>query len=157
MSHYTIGLEPWTDELWSELWPLAECHSLEVDEGVEPRRPFKLDLNLMRLLAQSGSLKVVVARKAHGRPVGYYTWNVTPDVESEGLLIAQQGAWFVEPGRAGVAVLMFDCAVRELKALGVKCIYPHHRTQGRGRDIGKFFRRRGAKLIQHTYSLWIGD
>jgi hypothetical protein len=39
----------------------------------------------------------------------------------------------------------------------VQCIFPHHRTQGRGARIGRFFMRRGAKHIQQTYSLWIGN
>lgn len=136
--------------------PHAEAHFNEVDGGVEPNRPFKLDLGLMKAIAEAGSLKVVIGRQA-GMLVGYFTWNITLDVESAGLLIAQQGAWYVSPGHPRVAVLMFDAAVGELKALGVKCIYPHHRTQGRGANIGRFFKRRGAKHIQQTYSCWIGD
>lgn len=156
MGEYAIALEPWTDALWAEMKPPAEAHFGEVDGGVEPKRPFRLDLRAMQALADAGALKVVIARKA-GELVGYYTWNVFPDVESEGLLIAQQGAWYVKPGHPRAAFDMFHVAVAELKALGVQCVYPHHRTQGRGAKIGKFFMRQGAKDIQRTYSLWIGD
>lgn len=151
-----VQLEPWTDELWADLKPLAEAHSQEVDGGVEPKRKFALDLRLMRLLADAGSLIVVVARQ-NGQAIGYFTWNIAPDVESEGLVIAQQGAWYVAPGHPRAAVELFECSMSELRACGVECVFPHHRTQGRGADIGKFFLRRGAKLIQHSYCLWIGE
>lgn len=154
---YWIGLEPWSDALWADARALAEAHFEEVDGGVEANRPFNLDQAFMLRLAEGGVLKVIVARR-DGRLVGYYTWNVSFDVESQGLLIAQQGAWYVEPGHPRLAFRMFRKARAELKALGVKIIFPHHRTQGRGAGLGKFFKREGAKEIQHTYSLDItGD
>jgi hypothetical protein len=126
-----------------------------VDGGIETGRPFKLDQAAMKLLDQAGVLKTVCAR-LDGRLVGYYTWNIQRDVESEGMLIAQQGAWYVEPGHRKLAFLMFARAKSELKALGVEYIYPHHRTMGRGCNLGRFFERQGAVRIQETYSLRIG-
>lgn len=153
---YQIEIEPWGPDLWADMEPLTEAHALEVDGGVEPRRPFKVDQALMGQLAQTNVLWVITARIS-GELVGYFTWNVSLDVESQGLLIGQQGAWYVSPGHPGVAGHMFDKSVQVLKRLGVSCIYPHHRTQGRGAAIGRFFERRGAKHIQQNYSLWIGD
>ena len=151
-----VAQEPWSEAFWSEAEPLATRHFEEVDGGVEPRRRLNLDTAFMQRLADGGVLKLFTAR-VDGALVGYYTWNVTSDVESAGLLIAQQGAWYVEPGRTAVACRMFDFAVGELKKMGVQCVYPHHRAQGRGAHIGRFFVRRGAKKIQDTYSLWIGE
>lgn len=156
MRDVVVAETPWGDAIWAELKPLAEKHAREVDGGVEPRRPFKLDEALMKSLAAAGILHLVVARVA-GKVVGYFTWNVMPDVESEGLIIALQGAWYVEPGFPRVAVRIFIASIRMLRDLGVKCIFPHHRTQGRGSAIGRFFRRQGAKHIQDTYILWIGE
>lgn len=150
-----VAVEPWSDAFWSEAEPLATDHFEEVDGGVEPRRRFKLDTPFMQRLSDAGILKLFTAR-LDGRLVGYYTWNVTSDVESAGLLIAQQGAWYVEPNRPKVACCMFDFAVEELRKMGVQCIFPHHRVQGRGANIGRFFTKRGAKKIQDTYCLWIG-
>lgn len=155
MAECAVRLEPWSDALWAEMKPHAEAHFAEVDGGVEPRRVFRLDTRLMQAIADAGSLKVVIGRQ-DGALVGYFTWNITPDVESEGLLIAQQGGWYVAPGHPRIAAEMFDVSVRELRALGVQCIFPHHRTQGRGANIGRFFMRRGAKDIQRTYCMWIG-
>lgn len=151
-----VHAEPWTDQLWSQLKPLAEAHFEEVDGGVEPRRKLDLDLDLMRAMAAHDALLVVVARAA-GEVVGYFTWQIALDIESRGLLVGFQGAWFVAPGYPGAAARLFDVSVEELRARGVKHVFPHHRAQGRGASIGRFFRRRGAKLIQFGYSLWIGE
>ena len=151
-----VAKEPWSDAFWSEAQPLAVAHFDEVDGGVEPRRRLNLDAPFMQRLSDAGVLQLFTAR-ADGELVGYYTWNVTNDVESAGLLIAQQGAWYVQNDRPRVACQMFDFAVGELKKMGVQCIFPHHRAQGRGAHLGRFFARRGAKKIQDTYSLWIGD
>lgn len=156
-----LVIEP---ESWFDVWPeaeaLANAHFAEVDGGVEPKRVFKLDCEVMGKMAAVGILQIISAR-LDGRLAGYCSWNVVPDVESEGLLIAQQGAWFVgrefEPLGLGLGRKMFRVAVEHLKSMGVQCMYPHHRTQGRGSRLGAFFVRLGAKEIQHTYSLWIGD
>lgn len=152
---YQVELEPW-ESFWREACPLAEAHSAEVDSGVEPRRRFKVDERQMSLLQKYGVLKVFALRK-DGALVGYLTWQVTKDLESEGLIIAQQGAWYVAPGHARGARLLFLKSVETLRdKFQVQHIFPHHRTQGRGDGLGRFFERLGAKKIQETYSLWIG-
>jgi hypothetical protein len=153
---YDIKVETWSSDLWRDAKQSAESHFVEVDGGIEPNRKFVLDEDLMQNLQDAGLLLIVTARK-NGQFIGYFTWQISPDIESKGLLIAQQGAWYVNPGHPRIAFKMFDKSVDELKRRGVKCIFPHHRTQGRGANIGKFFEKRGAKLIQHTYSLWIGE
>lgn len=155
MREYLVQEEPWSEALWAEMRPLAEAHFAEVDGGVEANRPFRLDLRLMAHLRDAGGLLVVTARE-RGSPVGYFTWQISLDVESEGLLVGYQGAWFVAPGHPRIAVALFDESLRRLRARGVQHVFPHHRTQGRGANLGRFFLRRGAKHIQQTYSLWIG-
>jgi len=152
----SISVEPWGDTFAAEVDALARAHFAEVDGGVEPRRPYALDHALMAMIDHAGALLLVAARNG-SKLVGYITWNITPDVESAGLTIAQQGAWYVVSGNPRVAVSLFDASISELKARGVQCAYPHHRAQGRGANLGRFFARRGALLTQHTYSLWIGN
>lgn len=152
-----IGLEPFAS-IWPEVDALGAAHFEEVDGGIEPNRPYRLDVALMQQLENIGCLKIITAR-VKGHLAGYCTWNITPDVESAGLLIAQQGAWFVgkDFDRLHLGTKMLKMAITELRKLGVKNIFPHHRLQGRGARLGLLFRRMGAKEIQHTYSLWIGD
>jgi hypothetical protein len=152
---YAVAIEPF-QHFWPEAKALAEAHSVEVDGGVEPRRPFQVDELGMAELQNAGILRVFSLR-LNKKIVGYFTWQVCLDLESRGLLVAHQGAWYVAPGHAQGTLQLWDQSVATLKAMGVKHIFPHHRTQGRGNDLGKFFRRRGAKEIQRTYSLWIGD
>lgn len=152
-----IAAESW-DEFWPEAEALAREHWDEVEDGVEARRPFAPDAAKMRALNIMGVLQVYSARRA-GVLVGYATWQIMPDIESAGLLIAQQGAWFVSPSAKSqtIGYRLFEFSLVSLRLLGVKMLFPHHRTQGRGKDLGKFFARWGAKHTQNTYSLWIGE
>jgi hypothetical protein len=147
-------------ETWNDIWPecddLAADHFEEVDGGVEPNRPYKVDPFIMSKLFEAGVLRIATARR-QGKLVGYCTWNMTRDAESEGLIIAKQGAWYAEPGLGEVGRRLFIFSVKVLAELGVQNIFPHHRMQGRGMNLGKFFKSLGAKEVQHEYSLWIGD
>lgn len=155
MPRYEIEIEPWSTGLWAELKPLAASHFEEVDGDVEPNRPFDVDEGMMQLIQDAGALRLVVARKT-GKAVAYFSWNVQPDVESKGLLIGMMGAWYVAPGHPRAAFDMFKFSREALAAEGVQCLFPHHRVQGRGANIGRFFEHQGAKKIQISYSLWIG-
>lgn len=166
MSQLASSLRPAVDsvsiqqESWAKLWqdaaPLAALHYDEVDGGVEPRRQLRVDTEQMTLADLSGHLKIWTARQ-NGELLGYILWTVGYDPESKGLLMAEMGPWFVLEGWAGTGAKLFDQSLVGLKALGVRCCYPHHRLQGRGTRLGHFFAARGATEIKHTYSLWIGD
>lgn len=135
---------------------LAMEHFAEVDAGVAPHRPHDPDWEEMERIEAAGAMLVYGAR-IEEKLVGYLTWQLMDDLESKGLPIALQGAWFVVPKHPLVAWKLFLWSMNDLKARGVKLLFPHHRTQGRGAGLGKFFTRLGAKHIQQTYSLWIGD
>lgn len=147
-------------EIEQEVQSLASAHFLEVDGGVEPRRKFEIDRDLMRYGSKCGNLRVYTAR-VDGALAGYVTWNVSYDVESRGLFIATQGAWYTDPGfsQHGLGLKLYKWSLAQLKSLGVQCVFPHHRTQGRGVEarLGLWLRRQGAKLVKYEYSLWIGD
>jgi hypothetical protein len=82
-------------------------------------------------------------------------WQVSKDVESAGATFAEHGPWFVRPqfARLKLGQKLFDASLDDLRTLDVRTAYPHHRLHGRGAKLGAFFRRRGAKEIQRTYSL----
>jgi hypothetical protein len=155
----TFQLEPW-EAIATEVQALAERHFAEVDGGVEPRRHLDIDGQLMSYGCKVGAIKIYTARVGPAL-VGYCTWTISYDVESKGLLIASQGAWYTEQEYQSMAIglRLFKHTLGELKSLGVQCVFPHHRMQGRGTEdrLGPFFLRLGAKLTQHTYTLWIGE
>lgn len=147
-------------ETFADIWP--ECHALgqehfaEVEGELVRNRPYCLDAGLMSQLCKAGVLKIIAARRGH-RLVGYCTWQLTMDVESAGLLIAHQGAWFVSNEGQGAGLPMFREARRVLHSLGVKWMFPHYRLRGRGRRLGAWLERLGAPATQVTHALWIGE
>jgi len=147
-------------DVWDELEALGRRHFYEVDgHGAdEPNRPYKLSRKLLDAAERVGVLHIYTAR-VDGQLGAYCLWNVGEDAESEGLLIADMGPWYVAPEHRrlllGAKVLKFS--IKELKVKGVKNLYLHHRLHGRGCGAGILFDRLGAKEIKREFSLWIGD
>ena len=151
-----ISAEPF-GSIWPECLELAKAHWEEVESETDPRRKLNLNRALLSQTSVQNSLKVFAAR-LDGKLIGYLLWTIINDPESMGLLIAEQGPWFVTPDAPNsTALRMYERSINELKACGVKMIFPHHRTNGRGTGLGKFFVRRGAVPEKQVYSLWIGD
>lgn len=152
-----ISLEPW-DQIGSEFLALGLKHFEEVDGGVEPKRKANPVRDLFALMDAIGTQKIWGAR-IDGELIGYLAWSVEPDIECGGSLIAKMGPWFVSPEAKcrSAALRLWNHSIGELRLMGVQCIFPHHRMQGRGANLGKFFKRQGAKETQVTYSLWIGE
>lgn len=149
------------EESWASVWPdaapLGRAHALEVDGGIEPRRVWDPDTELLALMNLQGSYRIYTAREQETKALlGYICWTVQLDPESRQLLIANMGPWYAAPGsRCGG--LLFKYSMGELRKLGVQCLFPHHRLQGRGSDLGPFLQLLGAIPIQKDYLLWIGE
>lgn len=152
-----IGPEKWPS-LWPDIDRLGAKHFGEVEGDLAINRPYRLDEPAMRAASADGRLLIFSAR-VDGILAGYCMWNITTDVESAGLRIALHGPWFSDEKfkHLRLGQKLFDASIEELKSLGVKNAFPHHRLHGRGAKIGAFFKRRGAVEIQRTYSLWLGD
>lgn len=146
-SYLTMGLEA---------EGLGALHFAEVNSDLMPQRKYALDHNTLRALYLQGTMRVFTLRRA-GKLQGYITWNVFYDPESQGLLTADQGAWFVLPQAKGLGLKLFKQSLDELRKLGVQVANPHHHLIGRGASLGKFFSRLGAVPAKQCYSLWIGD
>lgn len=149
-----IGWEP-ADSWWADAEPLAVQHSLEVNAGERHGHPFKVNVSMIRDMERTGTFRVLTAR-INGQLVGYLTWTFTPDVESEGVLLADQGAWYVAPEARGVGRKMLDFSIEELQAAGIHSLQLHHQLNGRSARVGTLFKRMGAIEHQHRYTLWIG-
>jgi hypothetical protein len=147
--------EPFT-AIWPAISGMVEAHAKEVEPEGTPRQ-IKPDIPKM---IQADRLGIIIwfTLRVDGELKGYCSWNLSMDLESEGLPIATQGAWFVEEGAPwGSAAKLFMVSLDELKRTGVQCVFPHHRMQGRGVRLGKFFQSLGAIPTQQTYMLWIGE
>lgn len=144
--------EGWSARLWEEMEPLSRASFDEVEADLIEGRGFDPDVQRIGQSANAGLLRIFTARR-DGKLVGYLTWQLGPDMESRGALIAHQGAWYVPPGQPKAALRLFQVSLAELKAMGVRIAYPHHPRDGRGADLGRFFGRLGAREIQRTYCL----
>jgi|KBSMisStaDraftv2_1062788.scaffolds.fasta_scaffold00169_23 hypothetical protein len=151
---YRIDWEPF-DSAWADAEPLALAHSREVNNGERKGHPFKLDVELLRQMEQMGRFLVMTAR-LNGKLVGYLSWTLTEDAESAGVMIADQGAWYVDTATPGFGKKMLDKSIVDLKRLGIHSIQFHHQLHGRGAKLGALFTRLGAVELQHRYGLWIG-
>jgi hypothetical protein len=144
------------EAIWPAIEPLAVAHAKEV-EPEDSKRPFKIDVPRMIQADRLGLIRIFTLR-VDGELKGYCSWNLSSDLESEGLPIATQGAWYVgDDAPWGGAAKLFMVSLSELKKIGIQCVFPHHRTRGRGTRLGKFFQSMGAVPIQSTYMLWIGE
>ena len=140
-------------EQFERCWPEGRALVLAEAAEVEPDgRNLEPDISAYITNEQLGLINILVARKG-GKIVGYLCWQIDFDMESYGTLIANQNAWYVAPGHYGVADKMFDWAVNYFKSLGVKFVYWHHTEHGRGKTLGRYFKRKGCKLISHNYAL----
>lgn len=160
MNAIEIAWEPWRT-LWPDAKAMMADHFKEVEGGLALMRPFGVVSDTMERLDDIGVMKCATARTPD-RLVGYMTWMLTPDIESFGTLKADQGAVYVSPdspkaGMLGLSYRMFRFCIPELKRMGAKFVFLHHRLRGRGRNLGLMFERFGAVEIKHEYYLWIGD
>lgn len=117
---------------------------------IEEKRPVGADWKTMDIINTHGNFKVLTAR-VDGEMVGYFSYFLDFDIESYGTLIVNQAAWYSLPEYPMAGIKLFDRAMEEFKKLGVKFVYLHHTIHGRGAKLGRFFERKGAKLLGYNY------
>lgn len=144
--------------MWPDAEPLARAHFAEVEGDLAAKRPFSVHAETMQAMNEAGVLCIVTAR-LDGKLLAYCTWNVLPDIESWGTIIANQGAIYAADGfaRYHLCKRMLDFSIAGLKAVGVHCLFLHHRTLGRGARLGSLFERFKAVMIKREYFLWIRE
>lgn len=147
-------------ERWGQLWPdardLFELHRAELrqeDFALSPDHP------MIEGLEASGGLICLAARTLvpERQLIGYGIWYLLPSLESRGVLLAQQGPWFVLEGwrKEGAGRAIWAAGLKTLREAGVKQALLHHSPRHQG--LGKFFTRAGAKLQEIVYSLRLGE
>lgn len=152
-----LGWENFAD-ISEEVTQFACAAYMEVNPCGKPGHPYRLNVPLLVHMETSGNWRIMCAR-VNNRLAGYITWSFVPDAESEGVIIADQGAWFVADEFANLHLgrRMLERSIADLKQAGVHSVQLHHPVNGRGAKLGTMFRRMGAIENQHRYSLWIGD
>lgn len=139
-------------ERWSDLWP--DCRKMMLLHRRELKQDhFPLDLDHARIeaLEQQGGLLCLAARKSSGELVGYAIWYLMPSLESKGILLAEQGPWYVtaEHRKDGVGLELRRRSWEILRRRGVKQVMSHHSALTP--DLEKLFLREGSELIGQLY------
>lgn len=158
MRGLVIAWESW-ESMWPDAEPLARAHYAEVEGHLAARKPFNINADAMRQLNEAGVLRIATAR-LYGRLLGYCTWNVVPDIESWGLVMANQGAIYALDGFPELKLCqrMIEFSIPDLRASGVHYLLLHHRTFGRGARLWMLFMRVfRAAFVKSEFFLWIGE
>lgn len=136
-----IGLEPW-DSIWPDAKDLAEAHH----NAVGAPWPHTLDERTFEAMYGAGVLKILAARSA-GVLRGYCLWYLAPNLESAGMLVAQQGPWFaLDPG---LGLRLLRESYRLMPEWGVEYALPHHWANEP--RLGLLFRRFGDVPLETVY------
>lgn len=144
---YRVGLESWAS-IWADAKGLFEDNHREVGNTY----PLALDDALISEAERCGVFLGLSAR-CNGELVGYASWSIHKNPESCGMILADQGAWYVQPGHPGVGRRLFDVGLRYLRQLGILAVQLHAPMAGRGAKLGALFERLGAKAVQTRYAL----
>jgi hypothetical protein len=157
VNNLVIGWESWVS-MWPDAEPLARAHFAEVEGRLAEKRSFNVHAETMQTMNEASVLRIVTAR-LDGRLIAYTTWNVIPDIESWGLVMANQGAIYGADGFANLNLCrrMLDFSIAELRAIGVDYLLLHHRMLGRGARLGALFGRFRAILIKREFFLWLKE
>jgi hypothetical protein len=156
----SIAAEPvarvWHD---AESEGLAAEHYVEANAGWREHHPLRVNVALAVQLERAAGFRTYGAR-INGRLVGYLTWSISPDIESDGVLMADQGAFYVSQDQSlrkfQIGWKLLRHSEDDLKAIGVHSLQFHHPVHGRGARAGVMLRRLGATPNQNRYVKWIG-
>lgn len=142
---------------WPDSEPLMRMHWEEV--GKRHATPFRFALERARAIDASGQSVICTARTLGGQMVGYCIWYLTENVICEGVKLATQTGWFVDPawrGR-GVGIRLFQLAMDELRKRGVEGAYPHYWVDAQdSQQIAAWFSKLGAFPVENVFYLPLG-
>lgn len=147
-----VGLEFWPT-FWPEAEALGKDHYLEANGGVEDSaHPYRINAAEIERFNTIGAIQICSAR-INGKLVGYMSWTIGKDLESEGVIQATQGATYVVPKTPGIWQKMRDWSLSRLRSLGVQTVYWHAPMHGRGKKLGLALERLGASPYQMQYRM----
>ncbi len=136
---------------WKRLWPdaaeLMELHRAELEQNWWPLRP---DHRQIEERERVGGLICIEARSGEAL-LGYGIWYLQPSLECAGVLLAQQGPWYVrkEARAGGLGLRILDFGLAELRRAGVNEVWFHHSANTP--NLGVVFRQLGAKPAETSY------
>lgn len=146
-----FALEPYSERLVQEMWPLWDEHNREIPQLGLPIDP---DLQVYAQSARSGAMRIYTARVGSGWEstlVGYQVFFVMKHPHRKYNLEASQDMIWLDPevrkGMVGAKFIRWaDGALRDE---GIKAI---HRQISAQKDFGHLLERSGYVLMDLTYA-----
>lgn len=132
----------------TEMEPLFPLHYEEL--CVDKRWPCEPDLDVYRMLADKGMLRVITVR-ADGELVGYMVFIIRPHLHYKSCLCAFEDLYFLRKdmrqGRIGIR--MFNYTEAALKRIGVQKMIVHTKAH---MDVSRLLEYLDFKLVDKMYS-----
>lgn len=147
---YRVGREGWSS-IWADARALGEDNHAEVGNTYR----FDPDDALISEAERCGVFLGLSAR-CNGELIGYASWSISKNPECCGMILADQGAWYVQRGHFGIGRRLLDIGLGYLRQLGVHEAQLHAPMVGRGAKLGTIYERMGATAVQTRYSLSLG-
>lgn len=151
---YRVGRESWAT-IWADAKPMGEDNYLEVNNGARLGHPFAPDDALISEAERQGVFFGFSAR-CNGRLVGYASWSIHRNPESAGMILADQGALYAQPGHPRIGRKLFDVGLAHMRKTGAHEAQLHAPFAGRGVGLGRLYQRLGARPVQTRYALPLG-
>lgn len=162
---WQVEIEPWSD-LVRDCRPMMLKHWRELTAGAFGE--WELDDVAARQMELAGMLVCASARSMatpddsdvdSRKLLGYCIWYLGPNLARRGSVLATQGPWYVEDEwrKTRMAWDLFRKSMLHAAALGARDFVPHHWGGVAGPRLDRFFRSLGAKPLQQTYMLQLGD
>lgn len=125
-------------------------HCVAVGEAPEDWR--KKNIPLMRKLYELGLMQIMTGR-CNGRMFGYLMTIISPSLESEGLITAQNTTFYAGPEFPGLGIKLQRAAVKALAERGVGEVKLQAGVRGSGERVEALFKRMGAEYGGKVYRL----
>jgi hypothetical protein len=137
---------------WNEFWPWAE--PLFADHRAElgqTQFPLDVDVEMVKDFVADGNA-IIMGLLVDESLVGYCIWYITMSFESRGVVVGQQGPWYVSPQWRHHGGWLFRKSFAVLRERGVAQVSVHCAPQD-AEKFGKFFSAMGGLEIAREWSI----
>lgn len=138
--------EPFSRELFDEMWPLLDKHYREIARFQDI--PLKPDFDRYMKMWQLGGLRLFIARDLTGEMVGYAVYFVAPNMHYSDSLQAVQDVLFIHPDRRGFGKLFIPWCDDRLRESGVEIVLHHVKV---AHDFGPFLESIGYEFFERIF------
>jgi GNAT superfamily N-acetyltransferase len=154
MSNYSFTEEPFSKEVYDEMYPLLEEHWAEIatDKSIE----LAPDFDNYQLLQDTDHLHMLFCRDEINQIIGYMVTFITPHMHYKNMIYAQNDLIYIHPNhrRGSLASRMLKVFEQQMKEKGVDVIHMHVKVAF---EFGAMLTRIGFMHEENIYRKKIGD